>query len=472
MAAAINGLRVGSVRARLSRLDLVLVVMVFGAFVLYSALSIIRHETFRSTGFDLGLFEQVIGHYSRLQAPASAFKGLDSIYKDHVSPIMALLGPWYALWPRTASLLVAQAALISASAVPVFMYARARVDRAPALMLTGAYLLFGGVQNAVWIDIHEVAFAPLLIGCTVVLADRERWGWSFASAAMLLAVKEDLSFLVVAIGVWYLLLGRRRLGIAAIALGIGWFVVVTKVLIPSYTYWSYTELGANLPEALRTVVTAPWRVVEIAANDVEKLKTTAYVCGAFLGLSVLSPLVVLLIPLLAEKLLSTNPEYWTLQNHYALVIAPVLALAAADGLHRLAHKWPRLTWQPAAAMLVIAVALVPAFRLGELLRPSFYSTPAAYRAAHDALATIPAGASVAASNRLASHLGGRPNLTLLTQRKTSSPYVIAAVDDSTPEGDFPQSNRDAIRAIITRQRRSRQLVFDRDGIIVLGPNAP
>jgi len=443
--------------------------MVGAAFVAYAALSIIRHETFRSTGFDLALFEQVIGHYSQLEAPSSAIKGLDSIFKDHVSPVVALLGPWYALWRSAASLLVAQAALIAASAVPVFLYAKPRLGHGAALMLGGAYLLFGGVQEAVWIDIHEVAFAPLLIGAVVVLGDRGRWGWSCACAVALLTVKEDMSFLVAAIGVWYLLKGQRRLGVAAIAVGIGWILLVTEVLVPGYTYWRYSEFGANFPEALRTVATAPWRVIEVAVNDPAKIKTTAYLLGAFFGLSLLSPLAVLLVPLLAERMLSDTAPQWTLESHYSLTIAPVLALAAADGLRRVGRSRPRLVAPVTAAMLALAVGLTVAFPLIELLRPSFYSTPAPYRAAAAALATIPAGASVAASNHLAPQLGGRPNLTLLTEQPSTAQYVIAALDDTTSEGYFPHRDLAGLRASVARERRTRHVLFERGGIVVLGP---
>ena len=156
--------------------------------------------------------------------------------------------------------------------------------------------------------------------------------------------------------------------------------------------------------------------------------------GAFFGLALLSPLALLTLPLLAERMLSTHPNYWTLENHYSLTIAPVLALAAADGLRRLGPR--RASWL-AGGMLALALVLTPAFPLWELARPSFYSVPAAYRSADAALEVIPAGASVAATNRLAPHLDGRPTLTLLGLQPSSADYVIAATADATPQGLFP-----------------------------------
>lgn len=443
--------------------------MVGASFVAYSVLSIVRHETFRSTGFDLALFEQVLRHYSQLEAPSSAIKGMDSIFDDHVSPVMALLAPVYAVWPSAAALLCAQAALIAASAIPVFLYTEPRIGRPPALMLTGAYLLFGGVQEAVWIDIHEVAFAPLLTGLAVVLADRGHWKWSFAATLSLLAVKEDMSFLVVALGLWYALQGRRGLGALAIVAGLAWYALVVEVISPDYSYWSYTQLGEDLPDALGTIVTAPWRLVEVATSDWPKLRTTAYLFGAFLGLSLLSPLSLLTLPLLAERMLSSNPAHWTLENHYSLTIAPVLALAAADGLRRLSTGRPVLARRAPLVMLLLAIALIPAFPLVELARPSFYSVPPAYSAAEDGIAAVPDDAAVASTNRLAPHFDGRPGLTLLSARVPGPSWIIAATRDPSPEGVFPNQSVAGVRRVIAREQRKRPVVFEREGIVVLGP---
>jgi uncharacterized membrane protein len=129
---------------------------------------------------------------------------LDLILADHFSPAVALLAPLYWLWSDPIALLVAQAVLVAAAALPLFAFARRRVGAGPARLLAAAYLLFGGVQEAIWFDVHEVAFAPLAVGVAVWAADVQRWRTSFAATASLLLVEEDLALLVVAIGAWYL----------------------------------------------------------------------------------------------------------------------------------------------------------------------------------------------------------------------------------------------------------------------------
>lgn len=395
---------------RLQRSDWVLAAMVAAAFVAYALLTIVRHRTFRSTGFDLGLFEQVVWHYSHLETPASSLKGMGSIFEDHFSPVMALLAPLHRLWPRPEALLTAQAALVSVSAVPVYLFALPRLGVRGARCLAGAYLLFGGVQEAVWFDVHEVMFAPLLIGLAVLAADRERWGWSVLAVASLLLVKEDMAFLVVAFGAWYWLIGQRRLGVAVAVGGALAFPLITQVVMPAFAYWSHDQPGDDL-------------------LDPVKLRTTAYLLGAFLFLPLRSRLIVLAGPLLAERMLSSNEQYWTLEGHYSLTIAPVLALAAADAAR---------SWRPTAIMLAIAVVLIPAFPLRELARPDAYRVDPAYRGAREVLATIPHDTSVAASNKLVPHLARRERIVLLGQ---PADVHVAAAGDRTPEGLFPFRTR-------------------------------
>jgi len=59
-----------------------------------------------------------------------------------------------------------------------------------------------------------------------------------------------------------------------------------------------------------------------------------------LGLASLgSSFVLLAVPLLAERLLSANPNHWTLTHQYSAPLMPILALAAVDTVYAMTvHK--------------------------------------------------------------------------------------------------------------------------------------
>lgn len=406
----------------------------------YSLLSVGRHRTFRSTGFDLGIFDQALWHYSRLEAPASSIKGLPNLLADHFSPALALLAP--ARWLGTEAVLVAQVLLVVAAALPLFAYAAQRAGLWPARAVVLAYLLFGGVQEALWFDFHEVALAPLLIALGVWWESQGRLRAAVLAVLALLLVKEDLAFLVSAFGVLFWLRGHRRAGVALALTGLMAYLVITGPLMPG----EYTYAGQY-----------PGPILEAAG---QKLTTLAYLLGAFLGLSLLSPVFVLALPLLAARFLGDNPKYWTLEDHYSLTIAPVLALAAADGLRRLGDR----AGHAAIAMAAVAVLCIPLFPLADLpLR-----TPPAYRAAPAALAMIPPGGAVTASNRLAPHLSGRREIRL--PDRPPNEYVVVALEDRSAAGLFPFRDVSERDGWLRRLRGER--LFDRDGMLVLRLSEP
>ena len=77
--------------------------------------------------------------------------------------------PLFWLVPAAETLIVAQAILLAASVVPVFLFARDRLPYGPALSLSAAYGLFWGLQQTAIFDVHEMAFAPLAVGLALAL---------------------------------------------------------------------------------------------------------------------------------------------------------------------------------------------------------------------------------------------------------------------------------------------------------------
>ncbi len=113
-----------------------LAAVVLITFAVDAVASVARYDHLGS-GIDLAIFSQAVWHYSHLQAPVSTIKGED-ILGDHFHPIIALLAVLYRLWQDPRTLLLAQAALLAASAVPVFGFARRRLPDPAALLLAAA----------------------------------------------------------------------------------------------------------------------------------------------------------------------------------------------------------------------------------------------------------------------------------------------------------------------------------------------
>ena len=129
---------------------------------------------------------------SRFEAPASSITGMSNILGDHFYPIVSLFTPLYWIAPAPEMLLGAQAALFAISIVPVYLFLRNRLAGGYALALSIGYGLFWGLQRAAAFDVHEMAFAPLIIATAIYAMDRGRWTLFFTCAVLLTVVKEDL----------------------------------------------------------------------------------------------------------------------------------------------------------------------------------------------------------------------------------------------------------------------------------------
>lgn len=449
-----------------------------GFLVVYGVLVVVRHESYGSHSFDLGIFDQAIWHYSRFEAPASTIRGFDNLLGDHFHPILALAAPAIWVWDDARALLLVQVGLFVLASVPVYLFGRARFGLVAGLLWACAFLVFWGVQSAIEFDVHEVAFAVPLIAFGLWLILEERFVPAACCVAALLLVKEDLSFLVVAFGVVFLLYRRWWLGAGFIAGGLAWFLVITKVVMPrlaggrEFAYWSYTQLGSDAVDAVGRTAVRPWKLVTVALDHVQKRNTAGLLFGTFALLPFLSlPALILCVPLVAERLLSTIPAYWGTGFHYSATISPVLALGAIDGLSKL-RGWLRLDGRFAAAFA--AVALVPIGvslaltasqdrPLKRMTTAAGWARPPAAAVADAMLARIPDGASVTAQDQLLPHLTHRERAYQLVPGGPATDWVAAA----TTWPHFPTTDEQYAAALRRFRDAGYVTVFARDGFLLL-----
>src|ERR1700685_3179536 len=83
-------------------------------FSAYGALSLFRLLQLNPTSWDLGIFTEYVKQYAHLQAPIVDIRAPGfNLLGDHFQPIVALVAPFFRVFPSSATLLVAQALLDS-----------------------------------------------------------------------------------------------------------------------------------------------------------------------------------------------------------------------------------------------------------------------------------------------------------------------------------------------------------------------
>src|ERR1700730_4863452 len=103
-----------------------LIVLVLAAVYLfvYGALSVLRHESYHSFGFDLGLFNQTFWNTTQGRPFESTMSQAQpiphSLLGDHFSPIFFFLMPFYFAFPHPETLLVLQTLALALGAWPIY----------------------------------------------------------------------------------------------------------------------------------------------------------------------------------------------------------------------------------------------------------------------------------------------------------------------------------------------------------------
>jgi uncharacterized membrane protein len=473
---------------------------VAAAFI-YCLDSLILFRRFLATTFDLVIFDQGVRGYAHFRAPVSIARGVSDgegahflLLADHWSPVLALLAPLYWIHDSPATLLVAQGVLFALAIPPLWAYTRRQLGPGAAYFVCVAYALSLPVMEAVIFDFHEVAFVPVL---TAVMVERfdagKRWQPILAAVALLL-VKEDMGLLVAGFGGYLLLTRRRWTGLAFVVGGVAATWVATRVLIPAFGgsatfYWAYGQFGSTLGGAALNVITHPLHALRVFVTPWVKARTMIGLLAMFGFLPLASPMVVAVLPLLAERMLASGyPLWWQAKFQYDAFVVMMLCCAAVDGAARLQKRWPQrwnswLTypfsrpawlrrdgrpWPPAtlwaAAICAAALVYFPSSPFGPLLKPGFYGVDARMRAAAAAIARVPAGVEVEASNNIGPRLSGRDTVLLLDGTPRWAPWVVG----DTRGLDFPfcAPSQQAQELAYLRAHGYTQ-VFADDGYVVL-----
>jgi uncharacterized membrane protein len=496
---------IGRLRALWSRSSVKVGLLTVAAAFVYCLDSLNLLRRFLASTFDLVIFDQGIRGYAHLGAPVSIARGVSDgqgahfmLLADHWSPALALLAPLYWIHDRPATLLVAQGVLFALAIPPLWAYTRRQLGPGAAYFVSVAYALSLPVMEAVIFDFHEVAFVPVLTAVMVERFDKAPLPrpplLGVLAAVALLLVKEDMGLLVAGFGGYLLLTRRRWTGLAFVVGGVAATWAATHLLIPAFGgsasfYWAYGQFGSTLGGALLNVVTHPLHALHVFVTPWVKARTMIGLLAMFGFLPLASPMVVAVLPLLAERMLASGyPLWWQAKFQYDAFLVMILCCAAVDGAARLQRHWParwdrwltypfgRPAWLRrgsaawpaatlwAAAICAAALVYLPSSPFGPLLKPGFYGTNARMRAAAAAVAHVPAGVEVEASNNIGPALSGRDTVLLLDGTPRWAPWVVG----DTIGLDFPfcTPSQQAQEVAYLRAHGYVQ-VFADDGYVVL-----
>ncbi|MER3397720.1 MAG: hypothetical protein C4316_04145 [Chloroflexota bacterium] len=395
--------------------------LVVSYFAMWATFSYLRHASFHSHAYDLGILAQVMWNTvnGRPFLTTVMFEYTSNLLAHHFSPILLLIAPLYALWPRPETLLVVQAAALALAAIPFYCIGRRLGGEATGLALAVAYWLYPAAHYVNLFDFHEIALAVPLLAFALdgFLADRPRRGAVFAGLALL--TREEVAIVTAVLGLWLFLRGQRGWGLGLMAGGIGWAALTIGWLAPAlsgtgkyYYLRRYEWLGSSPGEIAATILTRPDYVLGglLTRERLDFLLRLLLPLGL---LPLLGPeLLVLSVPSFGYLLLSNYREQYELANQYSAVVIPWLVAAAGAGAARL---FSRRVSRGAVLGLLLGASLGAYLAygpgpLGGRFEPQQFTLGPHVEVGRQILELIPPGAAVSAQSDLVPHLANRENL--------------------------------------------------------------
>ena len=397
----------------------------------FAVAGVLHHRAFHSAANDLAFFDQIIWNSAHGRLFATSFVPYNFL-GQHVQPILLLYALLYRLWPTPELLLISQALVAAAAAIPLFYVARRLLRHEVfATLIAGSYLFSPYLHHAVNFDFHPETMAPVFVflGYRLILDGRRRA--AVCSLLPLLLLKEDTVLLL--LGIAWLCWRRRerRLGATLAGIAVGWGALTTLVIMPHFRSGPsdleerYGYLGNGAADILIGLATHPQRALAHLLTWGTALTLLGIIGSAgFLPLAAPAELLAA-APLLAFHLLSTHAPQSHLRLHYSAEVLPLIWIAAVCGLANLAmsneQRAMRRERSPHCSLLIthcfLVLSAAIAFWAASPFPPARGSDPARFRADRmeqqavaEAIALIPPAASVSAQTGLGPHLAHRTAL--------------------------------------------------------------
>lgn len=402
-------------------------IIAFVYIFVFGALSILRHMSFHSGGYDLGIFDQVVWNSLRGRLfENSIMIDSPSFLGHHFSPILLALVPLYAVWSDPRALLIVQTIALATAACPLYWWARQRLGTTLALIVSAVYFLSPSLQSVNLFEFHEIALATPLLSFAVYFLLRQRYSPFLICLTLALLVKEEIAFIAVAFGLFIFLVQRQRImGLGLTVVGMVWAIATIQYVIPyfhgtAYGQYYFVErylyLGETVPEIVTTAVTQPGLVLQhlLVPSKIEFVLhlLVPLIFSPLIGIEVFA----LALPSFGYILIGDNAFQNSIRFQYTAPLLPFVFFATTIGLERLMRarfliRDQSMRYRFWGVTIITAGILNYFFQsagpLGRHFDPTLYMITAHTRLGYELMRQIPADASLMAESNFVPHLSQR-----------------------------------------------------------------
>lgn len=426
-------------------LPVVLVAVAMLGYAAYvSRLALIDHWNLHTQVYDLGIYDNTVWNTAHGKFLGCSYVRTGRHTSAHVDPLLALLVPFYWLYPRAETLLVFQTVWLALGALPLYRIAVRRLDnRWYGVGMAATYLMYPALHGVNMFDFHSLTMSVPLTLAVMDALDEGRMRRYWVLFGLLILAREDMTLLSCGIGLYLIVTRRVRAGLVTIGIAAVYLAVVKIFVMPesallmkggresySYTYF-YEDMIPHSSEGARGLL------VSLLTNPAFALKVLLLEDKVHFFACLLLPL--LFLPLASGRRVATllygltfiglasRRHVFSLYFQYSSVLFPFLLAATAHGIARVAEHDavrafrldPSRVRPTLAGMVLLVTGLVSwkygvlvendAFRAGwtKLTRDPSSHVRERYRRVRAMVDQIPPDASVSSSTSIGPHVSSR-----------------------------------------------------------------
>lgn len=410
------------------------------AGLLYALISLVNHYLFKTYALDLGLYTHALYDYAHFRAAdCGMFKDASlNLLSDHFDLYLPLMSPLVFVF-GTYTLLIVQIVAVLLGGWGVYKLIGSYTDDMRMPILAAAVFFFSfGIIHAIAFDYHSNVLTAMMLPWLLYFIKQRRFGLASLFVVLFVIGKENMSLWLffIALGLmWDYRKDKQALwhlaGYAVFSLA--YFFIVNMIVMPKLGgsgggFARYAHLGDNYAEIAGGLFAHPLESLRnmftntIGLSEYDGIKEEFYLCALASGmlLTVLKPnYLLMLVPLVAQKMLSIDPHFWGISFQYSVEFMPVLVISSFLVLIRLRKSGWRLALSLA---LLLSTVLTTFYTVGVPKSVILVDQLCVYQGRHyeqkefdvnyarELMAMIPEEATVSAATMFVPHLALREGI--------------------------------------------------------------
>lgn len=298
---------------------------------------------------------------------------------DHFSLYTVILSPLHYIF-GSYTLLYVQILSVLFGAIGIYKVIQHRYNTylLPEIAMMH-YLAFFGIYSALSFDYHDNTVSAMLLPWFIYYFDKKNIKGVIFFAILIVIGKENMPLWLAFVCAGLFLLNykdklKRNLSLIIGILSLVYLIVILKIVMPSldekmaqngYNAFKYSVLGSNFNEIIFNLTHRPLFILKLffynhipQYPELNDIKKELYLCLLYSGgfMLLFKPqYLIMLIPIVAQKVLSDDFGKWGINSHYSIEFTPIIVICFYDGISYFKNKKVIYT---AASLVCISTGLL------------------------------------------------------------------------------------------------------------------